>query len=165
MKKEGRIVVFDLMETIVSGGGIYPIVKRIGLDEFLDRNSDCRFVIATTSGSILTKEESIREVEFYLEQIGIKNKISKIYYGWDMTKGMKDLGRIAKEFGADLTDLVFIGDGPRDEESAEYFGVKFIKVPAIFRDIIKVSNPSRPDTYLLDYMRAPHKFSFEDLVV
>ncbi|MFA6097879.1 MAG: HAD family hydrolase [Candidatus Paceibacterota bacterium] len=165
MKKKGRIVIFDLMETIVSGGGIYPIVKRIGLDEFLDKNSDCRFVIATTSGSILTKEESIKEVEFYLEQIGIKNRISKIYYGWDMTRGIKDLAKIAKDFDVKISDLVFIGDNDRDEDSAEYFGVKFIKVPAIFRDIIKVSNPSNPETYLLDYMRAPHKFSFENLEI
>lgn len=161
----GKIIVFDLMETIISGGGAYPLVKRKGLDEFLARHSDHRFVIATTSGSILTKDESIKEVGFYLEQIGIKDKISRIYYGWDMTSDMKDLARIAKDFGAKISDLVFIGDNDRDEDSAEYFGVKFIKVPAIFRDIMKVSDPSKPETYLLDYMRAPHKFSFEGLVI
>lgn len=161
----GKIVILDLMETIISGGGIYPIVKRIGLDEFLSKNSDCRFAISTDLGSILTKEESIREVEFYLEQIGIKNKISRIYYGWDMHNGMKDLGRIAKEFGVSLNDLVFIGDGTRDEESAEYFSVKFIKVPAIYRDIMKVRNPSKPETYAGDYANAPDKFSFENLEI
>lgn len=160
-----KIIVFDLMETLVSGGGIYPIIKRIGLDEFMSDHSDCLFVIATSAGSIMTKEESEQEVEFYIEQIGIKEKISKVYYGWDMLDGLKDLSKIAEDFNKALNDLVFIGDGSKDEESAKHFGVEFIKVPSIFRDIMKVRNPIDSKTYAEDYANAPNKYSFENLKI
>jgi len=160
-----KVIVLDLMGTVMDGGGLYPVIKRDGLDEFIAGYPNYRFVIATDLGSIPTKEESVKEVEFYLEQIGLKNKISKIYYGWDTSNQLKDLAKIAKDFHTNINNMVLIGDGPGDEESAKHFGVKFIKVPPISKDIEKIRKSTTPKTCLEDYKNAPDKFSFKDLEI
>jgi hypothetical protein len=160
-----KVIILDLMGTIMDGGGLYPVIKRKGLDEFFARHPDCYFALSTDFGSLPTKEESLKEIGQYLDALGIKDNISKIYYGWDMSGELKDLERIAGDFHTNIGSLVLIGDGLRDEESAKHYGVRFIKVPPISRDTEKVRKPAHPKTFSEDYENAPDRFSFENLEI
>lgn len=162
-KKYG-VIVLDIMDTIMGGGGVYPVVKRDGLDMFLQKYSYYHIVTFTDMGIIIAKDDTLKEVDTYFKELGITDKIEKRYFGWDMKEGLKNLELVAKDFSVDLKDIVFVGDGERDKESAERYGAKFVKVPSIWKEIeIHTKKEIFPETYLDDYKNIPNKFSFADL--
>ncbi len=119
-----KLLILDVYGTIVARGA-RPIVRN-GLFDLLD----CFGNIA-----VATDDPDREVIESYLETLGMRDRVGAIYTGQDLIRlsgypdERKDLERICRECGADVSETLFVSDGKRDREDAQRTNVRFAHVP------------------------------------
>ncbi len=172
-----KLIILDLYGTIIKADKRDGVV-RPGLQEFL-RHYDSSKKVIFTDGDAET-------VEADLELAGLAERFDRVYderycfyevaYRVQnerfrktlMSKGggdIKNLEQACRDFSIPKSDAVFIGDNfyGRDRKSAEFHGVRFIRVPQ-FRanppDLYTIENTE----YYTEYEDLKSPFSFKSLI-
>ena len=64
----------------------------------------------------------------------IINYFERIYTGSDCDEeGLKNMGRVSEEYEVQLSEILLIGNGQKDEESSAKYGTRFMWVPTCLR--------------------------------
>ncbi|MBI2545054.1 MAG: HAD family hydrolase [Candidatus Aenigmarchaeota archaeon] len=172
-----RLIILDLYGTIVKADKRDGVV-RPGLQEFLDYYSDSKKVIFT--------DGDIETVEADLRLTGLTGKFDRIYdqrhciaevaYHMQNEKfrkiltsrgrgDIKNLEQACKDFSIPKSDAVFIGDNfyGRDCKSAEFHGVRFIRVPQYRTNLPDLDERDKTEGYV-EYEDPTSPFSFMSLI-
>lgn len=121
-----KLVILDMYGTIIGQG--FNTTPRNGFIKFIDKLTNIKVVIVTD----YDQEETIKN---NLKELGILNRLNKIYTYKDMRtiKGrnhkVKDLNKICLDFNINKEEVIFISDADVDFEDAKREGIKFIHVP------------------------------------
>ena len=173
----GKLIILDMYGTIVKADKRDGVV-RPGLQEFLDYYNGSKKVIFS--------DGNIETVEADLQLTGLTGKFDRIYdqrhciaevaYHMQsekfrkilMSRGggdIKNLEQACKDFSIPKSDAVFIGDNfyGRDCKSAEFHGVRFIRVPQFRANIPDWTERDRME-YYVEYENPTSPFSFISLI-
>ena len=172
-----KLIILDLYGTILKADKIDE-VARPGLQEFLNHYSNSKKVIFS--------DGNIDRVEADLQLAGLSNKFDGIYdrrhciaeqaYHISnkkfrkllMSQGggdIKNLGQACKDFSVPKSDAVFIGDNllGRDRKSAEFHGIKFVRIPQFRDNLPRYSEREHMEQYI-EYESPMNPFSFALLI-
>lgn len=124
-----ELIVFDIYGTLIFDEQWQEPLRRPKVAEFLGLNPDIPATFYTDAG----KNEFEAEIQKALREMRVLPRLrGPFYYGDSMdNRHCKDLSKVAREHGVNITDVALIGDGDRDIHSAEKYGSKLIVVPSL----------------------------------
>lgn len=121
-----QLIVLDIYGTLILW---QQSLRRPKVVEFLDLNPNIPATFYTDGD----KSDIEAEIQKALQEMGIFPRLRvPFYYGDSMdSHHCKDLSKVAREHGVDISDVVLIGDGERDIHSAGKYGSKLVVVPSL----------------------------------
>jgi|GEM_PF-6004283 hypothetical protein len=136
-----ELVVLDIYGTLIFDEKWQEPLRRPKVVEFLDLNLN----IPTTFYTDADRNEFGAEIQKALQEMGVLPRLEELFYYYDSMDrhSCKDLSRVAREHGVNVSGIVLIGDGDRDIHSAERYGTKLVVIPSL-------KNHRRQPIYPLD---------------
>ena len=154
-----KLIIFDVYGTLIKADQADGVI-RPGLRELLGFYKD-KLKVTCSDG-----QESIVGAD--LESVGLYEDFDMHYFADNLVmlhRRLKNLNKICHDANLPTSEAVFIGDNyvGRDEDSAQEFGVKFIKVPQ-FRQKLPPHAERITHGEWVTYDNSENPFSFASLI-
>ncbi len=154
-----KLIIFDVYGTLIKADYADGVI-RLGLRELLEFYKD-KLKVTCSDGP-----EEIVGAD--LESVGLYRDFDMHYFADSLIRSsrtLKNLGKICYEANLPTSEAVFIGDNfvGRDEDSAQQFGVRFIKVPQFRQKLPPYSERLTHEEWVI-YEDSQNPFSFESLI-
>ncbi len=156
-----RLIICDMYGTLVKADK-HDYTSRSGFEEFWE------YYCPSSIFAISTDQEE-KSVEDYLKGMNCFKKFRRIYGQSHMNELggqiLKDLTLICESIGIPKENTIFIGDNSagRDENSAFYADIRFIKVPQ-FRDSPPSNSQMAMNKHWINYENPKNPFTFKSLI-
>ena len=163
------LIIVDLYGTIVKPDSSLPV--RNGFDEFVQyyRQQGAKIVIST-DGPEETVIRTLYEFDLWdkVDEVYDERDLKRAEHGDFFTGGsyiVKNLEKPCRKFSVDPSRAVFVGDNfyGRDQNAADHYGIRFIKVPQ-YRDEIPTWRERDSTEDYVDFDDSKNPFSFISLI-
>jgi predicted HAD superfamily phosphohydrolase YqeG len=120
------LIVLDLIGTLIVSNDFR--FRRPKVVEFLDQNPGFAATIYTDGSQ---SNDKINKKG--LAEMGLTSRLTEpFFYGNSMAEGYKNLLEVAEKFRVNVENIVMVGDGKTDIDSAMKYGSKLVVVPPVW---------------------------------